>query len=579
LYSPKTHLNLLVNIVISEFGLQNPYIEMKKFTLMMVAAAALTVGTQTTASAQASRHAVILEIATGTWCQYCPGAALGADDLHASPAMIGIVEHHDSDPYSTPETVARYDTYYGVTGFPTAFFDGGNDVVGGSHTQSMYPNYLQKYNTAIAVATPYELTATWVQNGASIDVTVNASQVGAATSSAMRVQAVLTESHIAVNWQGLSECNFVNRDMYPDAGGQAVTLTNGGPAQTLTFTMPIDPTWVQNEMELVVWIEDGSTKQIFNGRYMPLAVAAFTNDPSAVSVLNDLGASSCITSIAPDVKIRNMGSATLTSVDFSYNVNGGAPMTYTWTGSLPFLGYATATLPSVGFTPTANNTLTVNITNASDLNMANNMVTKMWAAAPTHSAGTYVMTIQPDHYGTETTWEIKNGAGSVVASGGPYTDTPTSGPLPAAVVVNVSINPTDCYQLFVYDGFGDGMCCAYGQGFYSLTNPQGGVVASGGTFASSELKSWESTTLAAVSNSLNDEVTVYPNPSHDVFNVTIPSTTGAEISVMTLAGKLVYNSNATTAVVKVDLSSLAAGMYMLRVKTDDGIAIKKITKQ
>ena len=76
---------------------------MKKFTLMFALVAALTLGVKINASAQATRHAVIVEIGTGTWCQYCPGAALGADDLHASASRVGIVEHHDSDPYETAE--------------------------------------------------------------------------------------------------------------------------------------------------------------------------------------------------------------------------------------------------------------------------------------------------------------------------------------------------------------------------------------------------------------------------------------------------------------------------------------------
>jgi Secretion system C-terminal sorting domain/Outer membrane protein Omp28 len=554
--------------------LLNSNIDMKRFTMMLAAAATLTLGVQTNAAAQATRNAVILEIATGTWCQYCPGAALGADDMHASTASTGIVEHHDSDPYSTPDAVARYDTYYGVTGFPTAFFDGGNSVVGGSHTQSMYTSYLQKYTTAMAVATPFDLTASWVQNGASIDVTVDVTQVGANTSSAIRVQAALTESHIQVNWQGLSECNFVNRAMHPSAAGTPISTTNGGPAAHLTFNMPINPAWVQNEMELVVWVEDGSTKQIYNGRYMPLAVAAFANDPSAVEITNEIGTAACISSIAPEVKIRNMGSNALTSVDFSYSVNGGAAQTANWTGSLNFLGYATATLPAIAFTPAANNTLTVNITNVSDGNMTNNMVTKAWAAAPIHSPGTYVMLIQPDNYGSETSWDIKSSAGATIASGGPYTDGNTT-----PVSVNVAINPSDCYVLTVYDAYGDGMCCSFGNGGYSLTNPTGGVVASGGQFSSSEMKSWESNTTTAVSNALTEAISVYPNPTRGIFNIAIPSGDAAEIAIMNVAGKLVYSSNSDASLVKVDLSSLAAGLYMVRVKTAEGIAVKKITKE
>jgi hypothetical protein len=540
--------------------------------MMMALAGALTIGAQTTASAQATRHNVILEIATGTWCTYCPGAAMGADELHASGANVGVVEHHDSDPYETPESVGRYDTYYGVTGFPTAFFDGGNSVVGGSHTNSMFGSYNTKYLAAIGVATPFDITSTWAQNGASIDVTATVNQMGAYSAGNLRLQACVTESHIQVNWQGQTEVSFVNRDMYPDHLGQPLTLTQGN-SQTLNFNMPISPSWVQNEMEIVIWVENSSTKEIFNGTVAPLVVASMANDPMAVAIENEIGATNCIDNIAPEVKIRNMGSAALTSVDFSYNVNGGTPQTYTWTGNLPFLSYAVATLPTINFAPAGNNTLTVNITNSNDGNMANNTTTATWAAAPYSPPGTYVMTIQPDNYGSETTWDIKNGSGAVIASGGPYTDGNTT-----PVNVNVTINANDCFEVNVYDSYGDGMCCAYGQGSYTLRDAGSNTVVTGAQFGSLE-KSAFTTQLVAVNPSLTASINVYPNPSRGVFNVEIPNVDNAEISIVTLTGKQVYNGTTSQSVTKVDLSDLAAGMYMVRVKTAEGLAVKKITKE
>lgn len=498
---------------------------------------------------------------------------MGADELHASSASVGIVKHHDSDPYETPESVGRYDTYYGVTGFPTAFFDGGNSVVGGSHSNSMYSSYLPKYNTAMGVATPFDISASWTQNGASVDVTVTVSQVGSYSAGNLRVQATLTESHIQVNWQGMSEVNFVNRDMYPDHNGQAVTLTQGN-SQTLNFNMPISPSWVQNEMELVVWIENGSTKQIFNGTFMPLAVAQFANDPMAVEIENEIGATNCIDQIAPVVKIRNMGSNPLTSVDFSYSVNGGSPMTHTWTGNLPFLSYGSATLPSISFTPAGSNTLTVNITNANDNNMANNSASTSWNAAAAYASGSYQMLIQPDDYGAETTWDIKDGSGAVIASGGPYTNGNTT-----PVTVNVTINPSECYNLTVYDSYGDGMCCAWGQGSYTLTAPNSVVVASGGQFGSMEMKAWSTDLSSAVNQALTESISIYPNPSHGVFSIEIPNADQAEISIVTLTGMQVYRSTTDQSLVKIDLSDLAAGMYMVRIKTEEGLAVKKITKE
>lgn len=543
--------------------------------MMFAMAAALAFGVQTTASAQATRHAVILEIATGTWCTYCPGAAMGADELHASSASVGVVEHHDSDPYETPESVGRYGaSYYNVTGFPTAFFDGANSVVGGSHTNSMYSSYLPKYTTAAAVATPFDITATWVQNGASIDVTATVNQIGAYSAGNLRLQATVTESHIQVAWQGMNEVNFVNRDMYPDHLGQAITVTQGN-SQVFNFNIPISPSWVQSEMELVVWVENSSTKQIWNGEYMPLAVAAFADDPMAVSIENEIGATNCIDAIAPEVKIRNMGSNALTSVDFSYNVNGGTAQTFTWTGNLPFLSYATATLPSISFTPSGSNILTVNITNSNDGNMANNTATTSWNAAPVHSLGTYTLNLVPDDYGSETTWEITDGSGSVIASGGPYTNGNTT---PINVNVTVS-NVNDCYSLTMFDSYGDGMCCSYGNGSYTLRDASSNIVASGGSFGSSEQKSWSTDASSAVNNSLAEGIQVYPNPSRGVFNVEIPTVGNAEITIVTLAGQKVYAANTDQSLVKIDLSDLASGMYMVRVKTVDGLAVKKITKE
>lgn len=542
----------------------------------MAIAACFGLGFQST-QAQGTRNNVIVEVATGTWCTFCPGAAMGVDDLHASGANVGIVEHHDGDNWETVESAARYGaSYYGVTGFPTAWFDGQNAVVGGSHTQSLFNTYNQKYNTAIAAATPFNFTSSWAQNGNSVDVTIGVSQVGAYSGSNLRVQAVVVENHIQVAWQGQTEISWVNRDMAPDQNGTAITTTMGGPAVTTNLNIPINASWDQNEMYLVTWVEDGTTKMIYNGKMEPLATAQFNNDPAAVSVLNAIGTTSCISSIAPEVNIRNMGANTLTSVDFSYNVNGGTPMTYTWSGNVPFYSYATVTLPSISFTPAANNTLTVSITNSTDNNMANNTVTKTWMDATTYAAGTYNLTIVPDDYGSETTWEFLDGSGSVLASGGPYTDGNTT---PINETVNIGTN--DCFTFVIYDAYGDGICCSYGNGSYLVTNASGGTVASGGQFGSEESSNWKTDGTVAVDNSLNGEINIFPNPSNGIFNVEMGtiSSNGAEINVMTLTGQRVFSTTTSDAVLKIDLGNVAAGMYMVQIKTAEGVSTQKITKK
>ncbi|MEO0900037.1 MAG: S8 family serine peptidase, partial [Bacteroidota bacterium] len=83
-----------------------------------------------------------------------------------------------------------------------------------------------------------------------------------------------------------------------------------------------------------------------------------------------------------------------------------------------------------------------------------------------------------DNYPGETTWSIVNGSGATVASGGPYS---TAG----ASVSETFCLPDGCYDFVINDSYGDGICCAYGNGSYSL-DAGGTNYASGGNFGSSE---------------------------------------------------------------------------------------------
>ena len=83
---------------------------------------------------QVSRDKVILEIGTGTWCGFCPGAAMGADDLVDSACDVAVIEYHNGDAFSNTYSNAR-NNYYNIPGYPTAYFDGVLEYSGGSATQ------------------------------------------------------------------------------------------------------------------------------------------------------------------------------------------------------------------------------------------------------------------------------------------------------------------------------------------------------------------------------------------------------------------------------------------------------------
>ena len=86
-----------------------------------------------------------------------------------------------------------------------------------------------------------------------------------------------------------------------------------------------------------------------------------------------------------------------------------------------------------------------------------------------------------DDYGSETTGTCVE-LGQVIYEGGPYEDDQDG------QVVSVPCLEDGCYILRVYDSWGDGMCCEYGEGSWSILGPQDEVIVTGGEFGELDLE-------------------------------------------------------------------------------------------
>ncbi len=91
------------------------------------------------------------------------------------------------------------------------------------------------------------------------------------------------------------------------------------------------------------------------------------------------------------------------------------------------------------------------------------------------------VTINLDNYPEETSWDIRNSGGTVIASGGTYGSQPDG-----STVIETTCALDGCYDFTIYDSYGDGICCGYGNGSYTVTDQNSNVLASGGQFGSSE---------------------------------------------------------------------------------------------
>ena len=208
-------------------------------------------------------------------------------------------------------------------------------------------------------------------------------------------------------------------------------------------------------------------------------------DPNAATLALDAqvtgitGASgnNCSGSISPIVTVRNGGLTTLTSFQLAWSISGGASGNIPWTGSLVSgastdVAIGTVSLPSGYLTFTA----TVSAPNGStDQNLANNTSTNNITYGP----NSLTLQLNLDRYGSETTWVIRNGS-NIMASGGPYTTQASNGVYPQPPIV-VCV-PNGCHELVVYDSWGDGICCAFGAGSFTLRDAQNNTLVSNANF-------------------------------------------------------------------------------------------------
>lgn len=187
---------------------------------------------------------------------------------------------------------------------------------------------------------------------------------------------------------------------------------------------------------------------------------------------------SCGDVFDPVVVLKNNGANTVTAVDISYDINGAGGQVFNWTGSLASGQTVNVTLPTVT-SPAGNNTFnattisgTINGTN-NDEDTSNDDA----SASYTIEEGSAVnLTFLADCYGTETEWNITDGNGQVVVSGGPYQDQV------GGTEDNRSLCLADgCYVFTITDSFGDGLNGSTEQscdtdGNYQITDENGAVL-------------------------------------------------------------------------------------------------------
>lgn len=325
-----------------------------------------------------------------------------------------------------------------------------------------------------------------------------------------------------------------------------------------------------------------------------LPITLFANDAEVIIE------NSCSGSVAPTcanpnpssankvISLYNRGTSNLTAAVISYNMNGGTTYTYNFTGNLAPNKFAYITLTNTDVSGTLNTTIT-SANGTTDQRASNNTASKTFGAGggggiPDHPYTTFTFDLIGDPWGDEVTWDLKNSSGTTVYSGRPYTFTGVPGTQVLESNMTWTLNTLDCYTFTIYDGYGDGMAGSGNGdvGSWTIKTNSGAitVASGGGNYGDEESASFTNASLTSNNFGL-DAIAVYPNPTNDILNISIPSILGNDTmyEVYNSLGQTIIKNQVSQNEFTISTSNIASGIYFLKLNVDGASKVIRFVRK
>lgn len=486
-----------------------------------------------------------------------------------------------------PDVDARI-PYYGIQGAPTAVIDGvtpdgstpGFDAAWYAGAPGGYSQEVIDDAAAIPASFDIDIMYDYSPAGINIEATATCTQD---VSGDLRLHVVVIEKHIyfdsAPGSNGETEFYRVMKKMLPSADGLEMAGSYMvGESMTSEQSWDLSTIYDMDEVAVIAFVQDDNTKEILQAAMADDGVFAAAVSYDA-DVLEVTAPHICSPAVSPMVEIRNNGGETMTSLDLNYDVNGTTG-TYNWTGSLAFWESEMVTLDEINFTMESNNSVEISASSpngVADENDMNDEGETDLETSTVDASTNITINITTDNYPGETTWELIDGEGNQVASGGPYANTGTD------YSENVTTELGGCYKFVINDAYGDGICCDWGDGSYSVEDGNENVLVSGGSFGFDETTVFSVTSVTGIEDVLATEsFNLFPNPTVGSLNIEIEllSTQDVTIDVYDMVGKVVFSQDFGTmsagyTMETLDVSELNTGVYLMNVNVGGNSIMSK----
>ncbi|WP_179375543.1 S8 family serine peptidase [Winogradskyella wichelsiae] len=189
------------------------------------------------------------------------------------------------------------------------------------------------------------------------------------------------------------------------------------------------------------------------------------------------------------------------------------------------------------------------------------------------------LSITFDNYPEETAWSVKDASGTIIASGGTYGNQADE----STLNINVGCLEDGCYDFEITDVYGDGICCSYGNGSYSLSLDTGIVLASGASFTSSETTNFclggansnFDVNPGVVSDNPNQYFKIHPNPVKQKLSIDLLGYEAQTFEIKNMLGQTIVKGRYTSVI---DVSKFDSGIYIIQLNIGDKTKVKKFIK-
>ena len=310
-------------------------------------------------------------------------------------------------------------------------------------------------------------------------------------------------------------------------------------------------------------IEAGEQAWLFFQNYIDNNVVVLDLD-AAISV--NVPETSCgDTTITPSVSLTNYGFNTITVAEMTWQINDGDIQTINFNGTLSQNQTQTFTLDPIDLTDGSYifNASLISVNGVIDQNTQNNeAATSFDIGGNEYITQQITLELLTDDYAEETSWEFREIGGAVLDSGS-YNQSDDN----TTFIETFGVVQDNCYEFEIFDSFGDGICCEFGEGFYTLTTDSADVIIDGGEFSSSEVTEISIGEELSTGDAFLNTIALYPNPANNEITLSIGDTNDiSSYRVYTTFGQLLQEGTLQKNKEVISVSRYTVGIYFIVVK-------------